>query len=58
LKSNNNDRPPAIPVQRGTETQDVNDDEALEFDKHHKTLLTADTKEGWAAELCHYTSTF
>jgi hypothetical protein len=28
-----------------------------EFDKHQKTFLTADSKEGWAAELCRYLAT-
>ena len=27
---------------------------ALEFDKYHKTLLSDDTEEGWALELCRY----
>jgi hypothetical protein len=40
------------------ETQDANNDEASEFDKHHKTLLTANAEQGWAAELRCYTSTF
>ena len=52
-----NTRPPAIPIQRSTRTQDASDDEASEFDKHRETLLTADTEEGWAAELRRYTST-
>jgi len=52
-----NTRPPAIPVQGGTGTQDANDDEELEFDKHREMLLTADAEEGWAAELRRYTST-
>jgi hAT family C-terminal dimerisation region len=54
-----NSRPSAIPIQRGTVpgTQDANDDEASEFDKHRETLLTADTEEGWAAELGRYTGT-
>ena len=52
-----NTRPLAIPVQRATGTQDANDDEASEFDKHRETLLTADAEEGWAAELRRYTST-
>ena len=40
-----NTQPIAIPIQRGTGTQDANDDKAsvlLKFDKHCKTLLTAD----------------
>jgi len=49
--------PAAIPIQRGTGTQDTNDDKASKFDRHRETLLTADADEGWAAELCHYTST-
>ena len=52
-----NTRPPAIPVQGGTGTQDANDDEESEFDKHREMLLTADAEEGWAAELRRYTST-
>jgi hypothetical protein len=55
-----NTRPIAIPVQRGAGTQDDKDDEASilsEFDKHRKTLLTADADEGWAAELGRYTGT-
>ena len=28
-----------------------------EFDKLRETLLTADAEEGWASELCRYTST-
>ena len=51
----------AIPIQRGTGTQDASDDEASvlsEFNKHHKTLLTTNSvKEGWASELHCYTST-
>ena len=27
------------------------------FDRHHKTLLMDDAKEGWASELCHYLGT-
>jgi hypothetical protein len=50
--------PSAIPVQRGTETQDANDDETSEFDKYCETLLTANAEEHFAAELCHYTSNF
>ena len=46
-----NTRPRAIPVSRGTGTQDANDDEASEFDKHRETLLTADMEEGWAASV-------
>lgn len=55
-----NTRPIAIPAQRDPGTQNSNDDEASglsEFDKHRQTLLTADTDEGWAAELRRYTST-
>jgi len=52
-----NTRPIAIPVQRGTGTQDANDDEESEFDKHREMLLTADAEEGWAAELRRYTGT-
>ena len=28
-----------------------------EYNKHRKTLLTANAEEGWAAELRHYTGT-
>ena len=52
-----NTHPLAIPIQRGTGTQDANDDKASEFDKHREMLLTANTEEGWATELCCYTST-
>ena len=51
---------PAIPIQRNPGTQDAKDDEASvlsEFDKHWKTLLTADAEEGWASELRRYLST-
>jgi hypothetical protein len=52
-----NARPRATPNQRGTGTQDADDDDASEFDKHREMLLTADTIEGWVAELCRYLST-
>ena len=53
-----NDCPPAVPVQRGTGTQVADDvDEVSEFDRHCKTLLTADAEEGWAAELRRYLGT-
>ena len=56
-----NTQPIAIPIQGGTGTQDASDDKASilsEFDKHCKTLLTTNSvEEGWASELCRYTST-
>ena len=52
-----NTRPCATPLQRGTGTQDADNDATSEFNKHHETLLTADTIEGWVAELCRYLST-
>ena len=52
-----NTRPRATPVQRGTGTQDADDDDTSEFDKHCETLLTANTIEGWVAELHRYLST-
>ena len=35
----------------------MDNDDTLEFDKHRETLLTANTIEGWVAELRHYLST-
>ena len=43
-----NTRPLAIPVQRkrGTGTQDANDDEASEFDKHRETHTLVCLQDG------------
>lgn len=48
-----------IAVPANVATQEVSKDSAStpvlsEFDKHHETLLMADTKEGQASELWHY----
>jgi hypothetical protein len=32
-------------------------EEALEFDKHHETLLSDDAEEDWALKLCRYLKT-
>ena len=52
-----NTRPRATPIQRGTRTQDADDDDTSEFDKHREMLLTANMIEGWVAELRRYLST-
>ena len=36
---------------------EVASEDTLEFDKHHKTLVSDDTEEGWASELCCYLKT-
>lgn len=47
---------PAVNAPSATSTSSVAH-AMSEFDKHHETLLSNDLEEGWASELCYYTST-
>ena len=51
--------PSLIPVQMNTVDMENGAKAPMlsEFNKLCETLLTADAKEGWASELCHYLST-
>jgi len=49
--------PCVITVPNVSDEGEAASEDILEFDKHRKTLLSDDTKEGWALELRCYTKT-
>lgn len=55
-----NNRPsmaPIVPTANASSATSTSAHVLSEFDKHHETLLSEDLEEGWASELCRYTST-